>query len=156
MKISLTAAASAVALAACLTTVAALSAAAQTATTSPEGQWLTPGGSATVRIRPCAARADRLCGTIVALRQPNGADGRPVRDAANPDRALRTRPVVGIDLVRDFRADGRGRWSGGRIYNPQDGKTYNSRMRLNPDGTLRIEGCVLVVCQGQTWTRAPG
>lgn len=120
-----------------------------------EGEWLTAGGSAKVRIAACAGRPDRLCGTIVALRTALDRAGQPVRDSANPDPALRGRTIVGLPLIRDFRRVETARWTGGKIYDPQTGKTYDSKLRLNPDGTLKLEGCVLVICQAQTWRR-PG
>ncbi|WP_334165364.1 DUF2147 domain-containing protein [Phenylobacterium sp.] len=118
-----------------------------------EGEWLTPGGAAKVHIAPCQGRPDRLCGAIVWLRDALDKAGRPVRDTANPDPALRGRALVGLPFIRDFRRVETARWTGGKIYDPQTGKTYDSRLRLNPDGTLKLEGCVLVVCQGQTWRR---
>ncbi len=117
------------------------------------GDWLTEGGGAKVRIAACPDQAQRLCGTLVWLKQPNGADGAPIRDGANPDAALRARPLLGIAMVRDFRADGSGRWADGRIYDPKSGRTYRSKMQLEADGSLKVDGCVLVICVGQTWTR---
>ena len=113
-----------------------------------EGEWLPPGASAKVRIAPCAARPDRMCGLVSWLKTADA------KDASNPDPALRSRPIVGIPMIRDFKPAGAGSWTGGKIYDPGSGKTYDSRMRINPDGTLRVEGCVLVVCQAQTWKRA--
>ena len=121
---------------------------------SVEGDWVTEGGWATVRIAGCRGEADRLCGLIVALKQPNDRNGRPKRDTANLDPRKRDRAVVGMPFITGFRPAGAGRWTGGKIYNPGDGKTYASRLALNPDGTLKVSGCVLVICQAQTWTRA--
>ena len=119
-----------------------------------EGQWLVQGGSAKVRIAPCAADKARMCGTIVWLKQPTGKDGQPVKDANNPDASQRGRPLVGLNMIRDFKPAGPGKWSGGKIYDPGGGKTYGSKMSLNGDGTLKVEGCIAVVCQAQTWKRA--
>ena len=47
------------------------------AASSIEGQWLTDEGKARIRIEPCG---DNLCGVVVWLGQPNGADGLPRRD----------------------------------------------------------------------------
>ena len=44
-------------------------------------------------------------------------------------------------------------WKDGRAYDPKKGSSYNSSMRLNRDGSLRITGCVLFVCQSVRWTR---
>ncbi|MGZ6039897.1 MAG: DUF2147 domain-containing protein [Phenylobacterium sp.] len=130
-----------------------LSARAHAAPASALGDWLTEGGGGKVRIAACPDQAQRLCGALVWLKQPNGPDGAPIRDTANPDAALRARPLLGIGMIRDFRGDGPGHWTDGRIYDPNSGRTYRSRMRLNPDGALKVDGCVLVVCVGQTWTR---
>ncbi len=116
-----------------------------------EGDWLV--GVNKVNIAPCPSRPDRMCGLITWMKNPNDKAGRPVRDQNNPDPALRNRPIVGIAFIRDFRAVRPGRWSGGTIYDPNSGKTYDSKVRINPDGTLKVEGCILVICQAQVWRR---
>jgi uncharacterized protein (DUF2147 family) len=120
-----------------------------------EGDWLTASGDARVRIGPCAAPAGRLCGVIVWLQDPLDDQGAPQRDEANPDRALRSRPVIGLTSLDGFRPAGPGRWAGGRIYDPSDGKTYDGKLALRTDGALRVSGCVLVFCRTQTWRRIP-
>lgn len=116
-----------------------------------EGDWLVQGGSAKVRISPCAAKPDRMCGVFTWLKSEK--PGQTVRDTGNPDPKLRSRPLVGSTFIRDFRRVAVGRWTGGKIYSPEEGKTYDSRIRINPDGTLKLEGCVLIICQAQTWRR---
>jgi uncharacterized protein (DUF2147 family) len=136
-----------------LALIAALSlaAAAQAAGPDPvQGEWLTSSGSAKVRISPCA---DKVCGTIVWLKAPLTPEGKPKTDANNPDPNLRQRPVVGMQLIRDFKS-AQGKWVDGKIYDPQSGKTYASKLTPNPDGTLKVEGCISVICQAQTWKRA--
>ncbi len=116
---------------------------------------MTEGGWATVRIAPCPADTSRLCGRIVSLKQPNEKSGRLKRDTANVDARLRSRPIVGMPFITGFKPAGPGRWTGGKIYNPRHGKTYASRLALNPNGILKVSGCVLVICQAQTWSRPP-
>jgi uncharacterized protein (DUF2147 family) len=117
-----------------------------------EGDWMVGSGTR-VRIAPCAARPERMCGLIAWLKNPNDKAGQPLRDSQNPDPKLRGRPIVGIAFIRDFRRAGPGHWTGGKIYDPNSGKTYDSKVRINGDGTLKVEGCVLVICQAQTWRR---
>jgi uncharacterized protein (DUF2147 family) len=118
-----------------------------------QGDWLTQSGSAKVRVAPCAG--GKLCGTVVWMKDPLDKDtGRPQLDEKNPDPALRSRPVVGLQLIRDFRSAPGGGWSGGTIYDPNSGKTYASKLGLNPDGTLKVEGCISIICQAQTWKAA--
>ena len=115
-----------------------------------EGEWLVESGTAKVRIGPCAGRAERMCGVVSWTRDPASARAK---DARNPDPALRNRTIMGLPMIRDFKPAAPGRWTGGKIYDPNTGKTYDSKMRVNGDGTLKVEGCVLVVCQAQTWRR---
>lgn len=119
-----------------------------------EGVWLVQDKNAKVRIAPCPGRVDQLCGEIVWLQRPLGDDGQPRRDERNPDAALRSRPVIGLMMIRDFTAAGPGRWQDGKIYDPKAGKTYRSKMRVTPEGALKVDGCVLMLCKTQTWTRA--
>jgi uncharacterized protein (DUF2147 family) len=117
---------------------------------SAQGLWLVQDKDAKVRIGSCRDRPDRLCGEIVAVMpKPGAAD----TDTHNPDPALRHRPILGLQIIRDFRPAGPGRWEGGKIYDPHSGKTYASKMRLAPDGALRVDGCVLMFCQSQAWVR---
>jgi uncharacterized protein (DUF2147 family) len=118
-----------------------------------QGTWFVTDGSAKVKVAPCADRSS-MCGTVVWLKAPHDKAGRPLTDAANPDPKLRTRPIVGLTLIRDFKAASAGRWTGGKIYDPKTGKTYASKLSANADGTLKVEGCVSLVCQAQTWKRA--
>lgn len=61
-------------------------------------------------------------------------------------------PNVGKRMIWNMNADGGGKYSGGKIWAPDRDKTYNSRMTLNGN-SLKVEGCVLGICRGQTWTR---
>jgi uncharacterized protein (DUF2147 family) len=56
-------------------------------------------------------------------------------------------------LISGFTADGDA-WSGGKIYNPDDGKTYKAKVTPVDANTLKVRGCVFVpLCKTQTWTR---
>ena len=117
---------------------------------SPIGMWET--GESHVEIYNCG---DLLCGRIAALDEPLNADGEPKTDVNNPDPALRTRPILGMDLVADFSRKSDRQWVKGRIYDPRDGKTYKCKMTLQKDGTLKVRGYVGLSLFGKTvvWTR---
>lgn len=111
--------------------------------------WLTADGSTKVRIASCG---QNLCGTIVWLRAPlDQQTHRPRLDAHNPDADLRTRPVAGLRIISGLKPASEG-WAGGTIYDPTSGKTYASKLSPNPDGTLKVEGCIAVFCQARIWT----
>jgi uncharacterized protein (DUF2147 family) len=122
----------------------------------PGGTWSTEGGKATVRIAACGAA---LCGTIVALKEPNdSATGRPLTDKNNPDPNARTKPMIGVQIVLGMRPSGTpNKWSG-QVYNAEDGKTYTGYLTLENANTIKLEGCILggMICKTQTWTRASG
>lgn len=119
-----------------------------------EGDWLVQTKRVKVRMAPCSAAPATLCGKIVWLVEPLDKDGKPKRDILNPDAARHDDPVMGMLMIRDFKNAGPGRWTGGKIYDPNSGRTYDSKMQVQVDGTLKLDGCVLkVVCVSQTWTR---
>jgi len=113
-----------------------------------DGEWLNQDRTGKIRFAACPAKADRMCGTISWLKDPT-----KTKDVNNPDPALRSRPLVGLQVVRDFKLAAPGRWTGGKIYDPKSGKTYDSKAAVNADGTLKLEGCIAFICQAQTWTR---
>ena len=129
--------------------LAASGAGAQTA--DPSGIWLTQAGDAKVRVSKCGAN---ICGVVVWLREPvNPATGLPMVDDKNPNPALAKRPMIGLPLFTDMRIAGPNKWSG-RIYNADDGGTYASSISIAGPSTLRVEGCVGMMCGGENWTRS--
>jgi len=117
-----------------------------------QGDWITQSGSAKVHIAPCG---QELCGAVVWMKQPNDPEtGLPQRDGHNPDPALRNRTALGLQIINGMKPAGDGHWAGGSIYDPQTGKTYASKLSHNPDGTLKVEGCIAILCQAQTWKPA--
>ncbi|MGE0671419.1 MAG: DUF2147 domain-containing protein [Methylibium sp.] len=105
-----------------------------------QGEWWTPGFNARVRIEACGE--DAVCGRIVWLwdEQPQG-----IADKS---------PLLGKPVIERMRAGEPGRWSGGRLYNPEDGRDYKGTLQLRSASTLVVSGCVLFVCQTQVWRRA--
>ncbi|MFL6857580.1 MAG: DUF2147 domain-containing protein [Allosphingosinicella sp.] len=126
----------------------ALAAPAAAAPASIQGLWLNDDHKGLIQIAPCGGK---LCGTIVKVldRAPNA----PKTDIHNPDPALRNRPFTGLPVLTGFEGSG-GSWKNGRAYDPESGKSYRSYLELQPDGSLKVSGCILFVCQSKRWTRA--
>ena len=120
--------------------------------TSLIGLWETPEAKSNVEVYACGAE---LCGRIVSLKEPLDDEDNEKRDLNNENDALRSRTIVGIEILTGFVADGPGKWSGGRIYNPEDGKTYKCKLTLRDDGTLKVRGYVGLPILGKTqiWRR---
>jgi len=116
----------------------------------PTGIWLTQAGDAKVRVSKCGGG---ICGVIVWLKEPiDPATGRPQVDDKNPNPALARRPMIGLPLFSAMQPSGPNKWSG-RIYNADDGKSYDSHVSVFAPDTLRVEGCVGALCGGESWTR---
>jgi len=113
------------------------------------GTWVMDNGKVTVRIDNCGGG---LCGTIVGLQKPFDKNGRPKRDKDNPDPALRDRPVIGLTILQNLKPDGDGHWVGS-IYNPDDGNTYDSDMKLVNGETIKVKGCVAFICKSMKFNR---
>lgn len=106
------------------------------------GYWLTEEGQSQIEI----SRGDdgQFYGRIVWLEEPLDDDGLPKRDDENPDRSLRSRPLAGLEILKGFSYDQeKGEWSGGTIYDPENGRTYSAYMRLDGTNTLRMRGYVM-------------
>ena len=104
---------------------------------------------------------DQLHGSITRLREPRfPADdethpGQIKVDRENPDPALRTRQVEGMEIVWGFSWDPRDeRWEGGTIYDPESGNTYRCYIVMRDDGTLKVRGYIGFALLGRTevWT----
>ena len=115
----------------------------------PSGTWVMANGKVTVRVSDCSGN---LCGTIVGLKRPLDKRGNPKLDKENPNAALRGRPVIGLTILNGLRSKGDGRWEG-TIYNPDDGNTYNSKLRLVNEKTMNVKGCVLFICKSMKINR---
>jgi uncharacterized protein (DUF2147 family) len=119
---------------------------------APEGTWLSHDGGTKIRLSDCGGK---LCGTVVWLNEPiDRATGKPKTDKHNPDPAKRARPLIGLQVAHGLAPSGPNKWSG-RIYNADDGHTYQASLKVESESTAKVEGCVLMVlCKGHTWTRA--
>ena len=116
--------------------------------TDPVGLWQTPSRGGQVEISKCGAS---LCGRLVSS---EGIKADPnLKDVNNANASLRGRPVKGVTILTGF-SGGPKEWSGGSIYNAEDGKTYSGSITLEGDDTLKLRGCVVApLCKTQTWTR---
>lgn len=111
------------------------------------GIWLTNAEDAHVEISDCGDGTP--CGTLIWV-DPATTDTD--LDARNPDPDLRSRPLAGLPLLWGFQ-ESSSRWRKGKIYNPEDGKTFRSAIRTRDDGTLEVKGCIGPLCQTYIWTR---
>ena len=99
------------------------------------GKWKLSDGSAIVEVYQSG---DVYNGKIVWLEKPTEADGSPAVDDKNPDAKLRGRKIIGLNMLSNLKKIGGG-YSGGLIYDPTNGKTYNCSMSVDGN-VLKVRG----------------
>ncbi len=134
--------------------LAGLMAAAQAVSAQPAkvamGVWADEDGKSNIEIAECGGY---LCGRIVWLKEPVDGNGLPKTDVNNPDAAERSKPILGMTIIKGLRPDEANELLKGQVYNAEDGKVYD--LYLKPQlATMEVEGCfALFLCGSQTWTR---
>ena len=99
------------------------------------GKWKLEDGTAIVEVYK---QGDVFNGKIVWLEKPTEEDGTPAKDDKNPDAKLRSRQLIGLNMLSNLKQDG-GEYKGGSIYDPGNGKTYNCSMKVEGD-VLKVRG----------------
>ena len=99
------------------------------------GKWKLEDGTAIVEVY---RQGDAFNGKIVWLQHPTEADGSPAVDNNNPDSKLRSRQLIGLNMLSGLKECG-DEYSGGTIYDPGNGKTYYCSMKVDGD-VLKVRG----------------
>ena len=115
------------------------------------GRWLNRTGEDQIQIYK---KGDKYFGKLAWIKYPNDETGKPKTDPKNPDKSLRSRPALGLELLKDFKFDGDNVYEDGTIYDPKSGKTYSCKMTIEGE-KLKIRGYVGISLFGrsETWTR---
>jgi len=111
------------------------------------GKWLNPTGEGQIEIYK---KGDKYFGKLAWIKEPN-LNGKPKVDANNPDESLRSKPLLGLELLQNFKYDD-GAWSGGTIYDPKKGKTYSCTMTLKGNDVLNVRGYIGISLLGRSET----
>ena len=97
------------------------------------------------------ARDGRLAGKVVAILD--------LKDG--PDPACKAckggnhgKPIKGLVILWGLQPAGTGRWEGGRVLDPENGKDYKAKLELLDGGDkLGMSGCIAFFCRQQVWLR---
>jgi len=126
------------------------------AQTSPVGLWKTiddDGKTAKSLVR-ISEQGGALVGSIEKLLDPKDpADAKC--EKCTDDR--KNQPVLGLQIIRGVKPDGDGVWGQGEILDPNNGKTYRTRLKPVDGGKkLEVRGYIGAPLFGrtQTWVRA--
>ena len=112
------------------------------------GVWLAHARQAHIEMTRCG---DAVCGRILSA---SPAKTNPdLLDVHNKNPALRTRKMIGVTFLEGF-TGGPTKWTGGRLYNPDDGNFYRGVIVLVDENHLQLKGCAIVfLCKSQVLTR---
>jgi uncharacterized protein (DUF2147 family) len=115
------------------------------------GQWVNSTGEAHVDI---FKKGTKYYGKIVWLKSQKDEKGIVKTDLKNPDVSLRSKPILGMEILKDFVYED-GKWTDGKIYDPKSGKTYSCNMNIKNNGDLNMRGYIGISIIGRTevWKR---
>lgn len=91
-------------------------------------------------------------GTIEKIFDPKNADSKC--DKCSDDR--KDKPVVGLQIIRGVKQDpdDKALWGGGEILDPNNGKSYRTRLKPIEGGKkMEMRGYVAFFHRTQTWVR---
>ena len=121
---------------------------------SAVGRWKTiddATGKAKSIVEIYQAKDGRLAGKVVEILD--------LKDGPNPacdecKGANQGKPIKGMLILWGLRPDGAGKWSGGRVLDPENGKDYKAKLELLDGGRkLGMSGCIAFICRQQVWLR---
>ena len=117
------------------------------------GVWEPSHGKAKVKIDKIGSK---YYGRIVWLKEPIDEETKkPKVDKNNPDEKLRSTPLRGYRILKDFVYSDENEWSEGSIYDPENENTYNCVIKMTDENTLDIRGYIGISTFGRTdvWKR---
>ena len=118
------------------------------------GRWKTiddSNGQAKSVVEIYRAKDGSLAGRVAEiLDTSNGTD--PVCDKCTGNR--KDKPIKGLVILWGLKPDGAGKWSAGRVLDPENGKDYKAKVELLEGGKkLGMSGCIAFICRQQVWVR---
>ncbi len=114
------------------------------------GTWLNTEKSAKIEIMKVGSK---YMGKISWI-ELKGADPKTILDSKNSNPSLQKRPLMGMTILEDL-AYKNGTWEGGKIYDPESGKTYSCELKLKNKEVLEVKGYLGFSWVGRTveWTK---
>jgi uncharacterized protein (DUF2147 family) len=115
------------------------------------GKYVNASGEAHVDIYK---KNEKYFGKIVWLKNPKNEQGAIKTDVRNPDDKLKSKPLLGLEILKDFVYDG-DKWTDGKIYDPKSGKTYSCNITRKTNGDLNIRGYIgiSIIGRSEVWKK---
>ena len=115
------------------------------------GKWINSSNEGQIEIYK---RGDKFFGKLAWIKEPNDEKGKPKTDQKNPEPALRSKALLGLEILKNFIFED-GKWTDGSIYDPKTGKTYSCTISIKDDGKLNMRGYIGIslIGRSETWKR---
>jgi uncharacterized protein (DUF2147 family) len=122
---------------------------------SPVGAWNTIDDE-TKKVKSMVRITEKdgvLSGTVEKIVDPAKQDSKC--DECAGDDPRKGKPVIGMTILSDLKKESDTVWSGGKILDPNNGKSYNAKVTVIDGGKkLEMRGSILFIGRTQTWVRA--
>lgn len=92
----------------------------------------------------------KIFGKIVEIFDPTKRD-LPCKFCKGDDY---NQPILGLDIIKEMEMTDDNTYKKGTITDPQDGKIYTCRLKLEDKNTLQVRGYITLFYATQYWKRA--
>ena len=118
------------------------------------GRYSCDNGKDSYKVEITKQKDGTYTGRIYWVAEAVDKNGKPVLDAKNPDKSLRTVPMDKVVLFAGLKysADKK-HWSGTKIYDPTRGIKASVTINFDDPKTLKVRGTVLGIGETETWKR---
>lgn len=111
------------------------------------GRWLNASGEGQIEVYK---KGDKYYGKLAWLKEPN-LNGKPKVDSKNPTVSLQSRPLLNLEILKDFVYES-SKWTDGTIYDPKSGKTYSCNISLKNADVMNVRGYIGISLLGRSET----
>ena len=131
-----------------LTTIAAMP---QTKSNDITGKWINEEGTAHFEIYQTG---DYYSAKIIWLSNPQNDKGEAKIDKNNPDKSLRTRPVLNMTILTGLTfSPEKSCWVNGTIYSPEKGMYADCKVSMSAVNELKITASKHLFTSTKNWKR---
>ena len=119
------------------------------------GTWWNDKKTSKIEIKEVGGK---FTGTVIYITPEKYVNGEPEKDTNNPDPNLRSQSRLGLQILKGLTYIAKdNNWQNGRIYDPDNGKTYDCYAWFDKDpDTLYLKGYVVGIKwlgRSTIWTR---
>lgn len=121
---------------------------------SPAGRWKTiddASGKAKSVVEIYQARDGSYAGKVAEILDLKDGPNPACKECSGANHDM---PIKGMVILWGLKPDGNRKWAGGHVLDPNNGKTYKSKLELLDGGRkLGMSGCIAFICRQQVWVR---